>query len=245
VLGASTGILFVFNKMLAELGQVAGWNAGLAFLGLAAVVIAIPAAANANLPAAGTQAISLRAKARPAAPPPAPPQFVFADPLPGREVDSPFGLRELPWERHGRLHEGVDIAAPAGSPVHATLPGVVARIGVSPSYGRFVEVVHSDGLSSFYAHLKKAARYMKPGRIVEPDEVLGFVGSSGHSTGPHLHFEIRKDGAPLNPESFMDHQFATASDLPFEQAAEIGKTVRIAQVSSIPAAFRGRMRAMR
>jgi murein DD-endopeptidase MepM/ murein hydrolase activator NlpD len=229
--------------MLAELGQAAGWHAGLAFAGLAAVVIAIPAAANANLPQVKLQGLGLQPAPQPAPPPAPPPQFAFADPLPGFDVASPFGLRELPWERHGRLHEGVDIAAPAGEAVHATLAGVVARMGVSASYGRFVEVRHPDGLTSFYAHLKKAAAYLRPGRIVEPDEVVGYVGNSGHSTGPHLHFEIRRNGKPLNPEVFVDHDFATAADLPLREAAKVGSSVRIAQVSSIPAAFRGRVHA--
>jgi hypothetical protein len=229
----------LLHKHLAELGHVAGWHAGIAFAALAATVAAIPAVANANLPAFKPLAVA-RPAAAAAETPPAPPapEFAFADPLPGREIGSPFGLRELPWEARGRLHEGVDIAAPTGEAVHATLPGVVVRTGVSDSYGRFVEVSHSGGLSSFYAHLKKAAAHMVPGHIVAGRDVVGFVGDTGHSTGPHLHFEIRRDGAPLNPAVFIDHQFMTVASLPIRKAAAVGRLVRIAHVSSTPSVFR-------
>jgi murein DD-endopeptidase MepM/ murein hydrolase activator NlpD len=231
-------------KHLAELGHAAGWHAGLAFAALAGVVIAIPAAANANLPTLKPVVLHAPKPVAPPAPPPAPPApaFSFVDPLPGRDIGSPFGLRELPWEARGRLHEGVDIAAPTGEAVHATLPGVVARTGVSQSYGRFVEVRHGDGLTSFYAHLKAAAARMRAGREIAADQVVGYVGDTGHSTGPHLHFEIRRNGAPLNPAMFIDQQFATAANLPLRKAAAVGRVVRIAQVSGTPAAFRPRVR---
>lgn len=229
-------------KHLAELGHTAGWHAGIAFAALAGVVIAIPAAANANLPAlkplAARKPAAVAAATPPAPPAPPPPEFSFADPLPGREIGSPFGLRELPWEARGRLHEGVDIAAPTGEAVHATLPGVVARTGVSDSYGRFVEVRHDGGLVSFYAHLKAAAAGMREGRAIAASDVVGYVGDSGHSTGPHLHFEIRRNGAPLNPAVFIDRQFANLASLPLRKAAAIGRLVRIAQVSGAPAAYR-------
>jgi murein DD-endopeptidase MepM/ murein hydrolase activator NlpD len=93
--------------------------------------------------------------AEPPAPPP--PAFVFDAPLPGHVVNSPFGLRQMPWEENGRLHEGVDIAAPAGAPVHVATDGIVMRSGVSVTYGRFVEVAHKDGFRTLYAHLGRDA----------------------------------------------------------------------------------------
>ena len=89
--------------------------------------------------------------------PPPPPAFRFDAPLPGRVINSPFGLRQLPWEENGRLHEGVDIAAPSGAAVKAAADGVVIRTGISSSYGRFVEIVHKGGLTSLYAHLSAQA----------------------------------------------------------------------------------------
>jgi murein DD-endopeptidase MepM/ murein hydrolase activator NlpD len=168
-------------------------------------------------------------------PPPAPPPaFEFASPLPGREIGSPFGLRRLPWEPTGRLHEGVDMAAPSGSAVHATCAGVVARTGSSASYGRFVEVTHADGFSSFYAHLGRVAKGIRSGTPVAEGDTVGAVGDTGHSTGAHLHFELRKDGQVLNPAMFIGRVFVKLADLPLKAARLIPRHVHEASVSSAP-----------
>lgn len=167
-------------------------------------------------------------------PPPPPPVFECGQPVPGQTIDSPFGLRRLPWERHGRLHEGVDIAAPAGRPVLAVADGIVTRSGESPSYGRYVEVEHGAGLTTFYAHLGRIDRQAKAGAFVERGHAVGRIGSSGTSTGPHVHFEIRQDGKPLNPASFLGREFQTVGDLPLKAASYVSPHVRVAQVSSIP-----------
>ena len=159
------------------------------------------------------------------------PKFAFASPLSGFAVNSPFGLRKMPWEEGGRLHEGVDIAAPVGTPIRVTLAGTVVRTGVDGGYGRFVEVAHGDGLTSLYAHLGRVARGLKAGVVVPAGAVVAYVGSSGRSTGAHLHFEIREDGRPLNPTVFVDRTFATLADLPLTAAARVPRRVRVAQVS--------------
>lgn len=161
------------------------------------------------------------------------PKFFFVSPLAGHAVNSPFGLRKMPWEEGGRLHEGVDIAAPAGSLVRATMGGVVLRSGVDGGYGRFIEVRHASGLTSLYAHLGRLAP-LKTGTVVEPGQVVGYVGSSGRSTGAHLHFEIRYDGKPLNPVVFLGRAFKTEADLPLTLAAQFPRRVRVAQVSNWP-----------
>jgi murein DD-endopeptidase MepM/ murein hydrolase activator NlpD len=163
-----------------------------------------------------------------------PPAFVFNTPLPGREDNSPFGLRQLPWEGNGRLHEGIDIAAPAGSPVRAATDGVVVRSGVSGSYGRFVELAHKDGLRTMYAHLGATARGVKPGLYTRRGQTIAFVGNSGRSTGAHLHFELRRLGKPLNPAFFLGRTFAEAEDLPLRAAGQVSHKVRIATVSAWP-----------
>lgn len=154
----------------------------------------------------------------------------FADPVPGHEVNSPFGLRKLPWEKAGRLHAGVDIAASDGTAVVATSDGVVMKTGVSSSYGRYVEVAHGSGLTSFYAHLSRTLPDVTPGTPVGEGERIAVIGNTGHSTGPHLHFEIRKDGRPLNPSVFIDRSFRPDA-LPYAEASKISPVVRIAQVS--------------
>ena len=170
-------------------------------------------------------------EAPPVSPPPA---YTFGEPVPGYGVNSPFGLRRMPWENHGRLHEGVDIAAPVGKPVTAVADGVITRAGTSASYGRFVEVQHGEGLTSFYAHLGRIDSSARSGVAVKAGTTIGKIGSSGTSTGPHLHFEIRRKDRPLNPVAFMGRQFATVEDLPITSAARYSRRVRVAQVSVIP-----------
>jgi len=166
------------------------------------------------------------------------PQFAFASPLTGFAVNSPFGMRKMPWEEGGRLHQGVDIAAPHGTPVRVTLAGTVLRSGVDGGYGRFVEIAHEGGLTSLYGHLGRHAAGLKPGMVVPAGMVVGYVGSSGRSTGSHLHFEIRQDGRPLNPSLFMGREFMTVADLPLTAAARVSRSVRIAQVAGWPAGLR-------
>lgn len=163
--------------------------------------------------------------------------LAFNAPVPGFAINSPFGMRRMPWEEGGRLHEGVDIAAPAGTPVTATLPGVITRTGVSLSYGRFVEVEHQDGLVSFYAHLSGAAKGLKAGSPVTAGQTIAYVGGTGRSTGSHLHFEIRQNGRPLNPALFIGRSFASADVLPVKDAMKVGRT-RVAVVSNWPASVR-------
>lgn len=169
-----------------------------------------------------------------AEPAPPPPAYQFDAPLPGRVVNSPFGLRQMPWEENGRLHEGVDIAAPGGAAVKVAADGVVKRTGVSPTYGRFVEVMHKGGLTTTYAHLAGPARGIKRGAYVRRGETVAFVGNSGRSTGSHLHFEIRKGDKPLNPSFFMGRSFAEADDLPLKAAGKVSRKVRVATVSNWP-----------
>lgn len=181
--------------------------------------------------------------AKPEPPAPPPPAFVFDAPLPGHVINSPFGLRQMPWEENGRLHEGVDIAAPAGAPVHVATDGVIMRSGVSGTYGRFVEVGHKDGFRTLYAHLGRDAG-LKRGAYVKRGAIVAYVGDSGRSTGSHLHFELRnKAGKPLNPALFMGKTFAQKTDLPLKAAARVGRKVRLAQVSKWPEGVKSKMAA--
>lgn len=106
-------------------------------------------------------------------------------------ITSPFGWR---W---GRLHTGVDIAAPVGTPVRAVLPGVVEFAGWAGGYGRLVVLRHAGEWRSYYAHLSRVE--VAPGQSVAAGEVIGRVGSTGHSTGPHVHLELRRGRQPVDP----------------------------------------------
>ncbi|WP_297513831.1 M23 family metallopeptidase [uncultured Caulobacter sp.] len=167
-------------------------------------------------------------------PPPPPPAYRFDAPLPGRVIDSPFGMRQLPWEENGRLHQGVDIAAPSGAAVKIAADGVIKATGVSPTYGRYVLAMHKGGLTTMYAHLASPARGVRKGAFLRRGETVAFVGNSGRSTGSHLHFEIRKDDKPLNPAFFLDRSFAQAGDLPLKAAGRVSRKVRVATVSKWP-----------
>lgn len=160
----------------------------------------------------------------------------FEEPVPGHAVVSPFGLRQLPWEGSGRLHEGVDISADIGVPVRVAADGVVIAAGEKGGYGRYVAVRHAEGLTTFYAHLGGIAAGVKAGLAVAAGDTVGRVGSTGTSTGPHLHFEIRDDqDRPLNPAMFLSKAFAEAGDLPLDKAIRYSGRVRMARVSRIPA----------
>lgn len=122
----------------------------------------------------------------------------FIWPVRGR-ISSPFGWR---WSRYGReYHRGVDIAAPYGTPVMAADSGTVTFRGWSGGYGRLIIIEHGNGYSTYYAHLSSYS--VKLGQAVKKGAVIGRVGSSGRSTGPHTHFEIRKNGEPVNPLNYF------------------------------------------
>lgn len=205
---------------------------------LAAITVAhaaLPLKGREALLSPRVDAVSLRGAQPQAAPAVAEPAFAYIDPVSGYEVISPFGLRKLPWEEHGRLHAGVDVAAPSGYPIQATADGVVTRAGVGGGYGRFVEVRHAEGLTSLYAHMGNIAEHIRPGQPVRSGEFIGRVGNTGSSTGAHLHFEMHDaKGRPLNPQMFMGRQFMTAADLPLQAAARVPRRMRLAYVSYIP-----------
>lgn len=216
----------------------------------AAVALGAIGMAHAALPDRGDTPSEVRMTSAqrtvPAAVPPAAPAHLiaFQHPVLGEEIVSPFGLRQLPWEENGRLHEGVDIAADFGEPVLAAADGVVTRAGQSYTYGRFVEIEHAEGLTTLYAHMGGVAAEIRPGLAVAAGTPVGKIGSSGTSTGPHLHFEIRdaKD-RPLNPALFVGRTFATAEDLPLRDARRFPRRVRIAYVSRIPESKKALMEA--
>lgn len=135
----------------------------------------------------------------------------FTAPLKGYRINSPYGLRRLSVEAKSRLHKGVDIAAPKGTPVYATAPGRVLRAGYQAGgYGNFIEVKHPNGMTSLYAHLSRIS--VETDERVTLDQVIGHVGSTGFSTGPHLHFEVRRQGAQLNPAKVVGSEFEVKID---------------------------------
>ncbi len=102
----------------------------------------------------------------------------------------------------GPKHEGIDIIAPFGAPIRAAAAGQVVEMGARGAYGNFVLIRHTDRIETAYAHLSTFGKNLAPGRWVGSDEIIGYVGTTGNSTGPHLHYEVRKDGKPIDPLKF-------------------------------------------
>ncbi|OQM76671.1 M23 family metallopeptidase [Manganibacter manganicus] len=125
----------------------------------------------------------------------------LANPAPGHTVTSPFGVRSDPMIGTAALHPGMDFRAPVGMEAKATAAGVVVRAGWAGGYGRMVEVDHGNGFATRYAHLSKVL--VKVGQKLKAGETVGRTGSSGRSTGPHLHYEIRHNGRAVNPIRFL------------------------------------------
>src|SRR5664280_7725 len=116
-------------------------------------------------------------------------------------VTSPFGLREHPVIGQELEHHGVDLVATAGTPIMAAARGVVVWRGNKLGYGNCVVIRHGTHLSTIYGHLSHIG--VRIGQLIGAGEVIGLSGSTGFSTGPHLHFEVRRDGAPVNPLSLL------------------------------------------
>ncbi len=124
----------------------------------------------------------------------------FIWPLRGR-MSSPFGWRTHPIRGGRHFHSGLDVAVPEGTPVRASAAGEVTDAGWVGDYGILVIIDHGGGFSTYYAHLSQAVA--RPGQYVEQGQVIGLSGNTGLSTGPHLHFEIRRQGVPVNPEHYL------------------------------------------
>lgn len=150
-------------------------------------------------------------------------------------VSSPFSLHRLNPVLHiYRPHYGVDLAAPAGTPVHAAGNGEIAFRGRDGGYGNLI-IIHNRGgkYSTRYAHLLRFAKGIRVGTRVHQGEIIGYVGETGLTTGPHLHFEIRVDGVAKNPltvklpDTVSDAQFAAYQTMIMPLIAELDATVRL------------------
>lgn len=131
-------------------------------------------------------------------------------------LSSSFGWRRNPVTGRHSMHEGLDFAAPSGAPIFAASSGVVTQARFRSGYGNLVEVMHGNGLSTRYAHASKIK--VKEGDLVDKGQTIALVGSTGRSTGPHLHFEVRMAGHPLDPALFLP-----APAVPDQFIADAGK----------------------
>jgi len=116
---------------------------------------------------------------------------------------SGFGMRYHPILKYRRMHEGVDFRAKVGTPVHATGDGIVKYAKRKGTFGRYLVIDHGFGLKSSYAHLSAFKKGIKPGTKVKRGEVVAFTGSSGLTEGPHLHYQVMKNGKPVDPLNYL------------------------------------------
>jgi len=116
-------------------------------------------------------------------------------------LTSLFGMRNSPFSGKRKMHEGVDIAARTGTPVSVTADGIVTQAETAPGYGKLVVVDHGYGYKTYYAHNSKI--FVRVGQRVTRGETISAVGNTGSSTGSHVHYEVRRNGVPINPRKFL------------------------------------------
>ena len=122
-------------------------------------------------------------------------------PIDGARLTSGFGMRMHPILGYSKMHKGVDFGAPTGTPIYAAGNGVVEEIGPKGAYGNYIRIRHNTEITTAYAHMSRFAKGVRRGGRVEQGDVIGYVGTTGRSTGAHLHYEVLKGGRQVNPKS--------------------------------------------
>ncbi|WP_082376814.1 M23 family metallopeptidase [Ahrensia marina] len=126
-------------------------------------------------------------------------QFLLRNPVPNGKFRSPYGMRRHPILKYSRMHWGVDWSAPRGTPIIAPGNGVVKKAGWSNGYGKQTLITHANGYETSYSHQSKFAKGITPGARVRQGQVIGYIGTTGLSTGPHLHYEMRVNNKRVDP----------------------------------------------
>ena len=124
---------------------------------------------------------------------------ILKTPLDGARISSNFGMRKHPISGYNKMHKGVDFAAPTGTPIYAGGNGIVEFIGNNGGYGKYIRIRHNNEYKTAYAHLSRYEKGISKGVRVSQGETIGYVGSTGNSTGPHLHYEILYQNKHINP----------------------------------------------
>ena len=120
-------------------------------------------------------------------------------PVDGARISSGFGMRHHPVLGYNKMHKGMDFAAPTGTPIYAAGDGKIDKIGRNGGYGNYIRIRHNGSLKTAYAHMSRFAKGMSNGKFVKQGDVIGYIGTTGRSTGPHLHYEVLLDGKQVNP----------------------------------------------
>ncbi|MEL6782689.1 MAG: M23 family metallopeptidase, partial [Pseudomonadota bacterium] len=170
-------------------------------------------------------------------------KFLMKTPINGARLSSRFGKRRHPISGYTRMHKGTDFAAATGTPVYAAGHGTVERASRYGGYGHYVRIRHANGYKTAYAHLSRYGSGIKSGRRVRQGQVIGYVGSTGASTGPHLHYEVIVNGKHVNAMSLrlptgrklsgdmLDEFLTTKREIDAVRVAQ-GAEIEIAAVSA-------------
>lgn len=126
-------------------------------------------------------------------------KFLMRTPINGARLSSGYGMRRHPILRYTRMHKGVDFAADRGTPIKAAGNGVIEKKGGVGGYGNYIRIRHANGYKTAYGHMSRYAAGIRPGKRVRQGQVIGYVGTTGRSTGNHLHYEVWVNGKPVNP----------------------------------------------
>jgi murein DD-endopeptidase MepM/ murein hydrolase activator NlpD len=145
-------------------------------------------------------------------------------PIDGARLSSSYGVRKHPILGYNKLHKGVDFAAPKGTPVYAAGNGVIDFVGRNGGYGNFIRIRHNSSYKTAYAHLNNYNKNIYKGARVNQGETIGYVGSTGKSTGPHLHYEVIYQNKQINP---MKMKLPSGKILKDEELKKFNKEVRI------------------
>jgi murein DD-endopeptidase MepM/ murein hydrolase activator NlpD len=151
-------------------------------------------------------------------------KFLMRTPVDGARLSSGFGMRRHPILGYSRMHKGVDFAAATGTPIYAAGSGRVVSAGRNGGYGNYIRIRHSGEYSTAYAHMSRFANGVRAGARVQQGQVIGYVGTTGRSTGPHLHYEVMRNSAQINPLSVKQPPNTQLADADLERfRAEVGR----------------------
>ncbi|MBI1300747.1 MAG: peptidoglycan DD-metalloendopeptidase family protein [Alphaproteobacteria bacterium] len=128
-------------------------------------------------------------------------RLLMKTPIDGARMSSGYGMRKHPVLGYNKMHKGVDFAAPRGTPIYAAGSGVIERANRHGAYGNYIRIRHKNDLKTAYAHLHKFAKGVAAGKRVQQGQIIGYVGTTGRSTGPHLHYEVLQGGSQINPNN--------------------------------------------
>jgi len=144
-------------------------------------------------------------------------------PINGGRLSSGYGMRKHPVLGYNKMHKGLDFAAPTGTKIYAAGDGVIEYIGRNGGYGNYIRIRHNSKLKTAYAHLNRFEKGLNKGDRVRQGDVIGRVGTTGRSTGPHLHYEVHVDGRQMNPRSV---KLPTGEKLKGDMLTAFNKTVK-------------------